>query len=77
MTLIPLTRTVMSTITAKTETVTQLKESQKLFTHPVRHVEKPTTPQRNVILEQMQPIDGLPAYKTGKTKSGIRESQSK
>ena len=42
-----------------TETVTELKESQKLFTHPVRHVEKQTTPQRNATLEPMQPIDRL------------------
>ena len=60
MTPIPLTRTVMSTTTTITETVTELKETQKLFTHPVRHVEKQTTPQRNVISEPMQPIDRLP-----------------
>ena len=47
----------MSTKTTITETVTKLKESQKLFIHPVRHVAKQTTPQRNVILEPMQPID--------------------
>ena len=57
---ITLTRTVMSTTTITTETVIKLKESQKLFTQPVRHVEKQTTPQRNVILEPMQPIDRLP-----------------
>ena len=60
MTPLPLTRIVMSTTTTITETVTELKESQKLFTHPVRQVEKQTTPQRNVILEPMQPIDRLP-----------------
>ena len=60
MTPIPLTRTVISTTTTLRETVTELKESQKLFTHPVRHVEKQTTPQRNVILEPVQPIDRLP-----------------
>ena len=56
---IPLTRTVMSTTTITTKTVIQLKESRKLFTHSVRHAEKQTTPQRNVILEPMQPIDRL------------------
>ena len=61
MTPIPLTRTVTSiTTTTTTETVTELKESQKLFTHPVRHVEKQTTPQRNATLEPLQPIDRLP-----------------
>ena len=61
MTPITLTRTVMSTTTTtKTEKATELKESQKLFIHPVRHVEKQTTPQRNVILEPMKPIDRLP-----------------
>ena len=36
----------MSTIlTTTTETVTELKESQKLFTHPVRHVARQTIPQ--------------------------------
>ena len=37
-----------------------------LFTHPVRHVEKQTTPQRNVILEPMQPIDRLPGIEDRK-----------
>ena len=50
----------MSTTTITTKSVIKLKESQKLLTHPVRHVEKQTTPQRNAILEPMQPIDRLP-----------------
>ena len=50
----------MSTTTITTKTVIELKESQKLFTHPVRLVEKQTTPQRIGILEPMQPIDRLP-----------------
>ena len=70
----PLTRTVMSTTTKATKTVIKLKESQKLFTHPVRHVEKQTTPQRNVILEPMQPIDGLPG--TEDRKERIRSQTS-
>ena len=74
---IPLTRTVMSTTTKRTKIVIKLKESQKLFTHPVRHVEKQTSPQRNVILEPIQPIDRLPAQKTGKTESGPKKSQPK
>ena len=49
----------MSTTTITTKTVIKLKESRKLFTHPVSHAEKQTTPQRNVILEPMQPIDRL------------------
>ena len=59
---IALSRTAMSTIlTTTTETVTELKESQKLFTHPVRHVARKTNPQRIVIMEPMQLIDRLPA----------------
>ena len=42
MTPIPLTRTAMSTTTiTTTKLVTEPKESRKLLTHPVRHVEKP------------------------------------
>ena len=37
---IPLTRTVMLTTITTTKTVTKLKESRKLSTHPVKHVEK-------------------------------------
>ena len=44
----------------KNKAVTELKESQKLFTHPVRHVEKQTISQRNATLERMQLIDRLP-----------------
>ena len=53
------------------------KQSLKLFTHPVRHVERQTTPQRNDTLEPMQPIDRPPAQKTGRTESGPRSSESK
>ena len=66
---IPLTWTAMSTTTiTTTKTVTEPTESQKLFTHPVRHVEKQTTPQRKVILEPMQPIDPLPGTEDQKDK---------
>ena len=66
---IPLTQTAMSTIpTTTTETVTELKESQKLFTHPVRHVVRQTIPQRDAIMEPMQPIDRLPGREDRKDK---------
>ena len=67
----PLTRTVIlttTTTTTTTKTVTESKESQKLFTHPSRHVEKPTTLQRDSILEPMQPTDRLPGTKDRKDK---------
>ena len=65
---IPLIRTVMSTTITTTKTVTKLKESQKLSTHPVRHVGKQTTPQKNATLESMQPIDRLPGIEDQKYK---------
>ena len=65
---IPLTQTAMSTTITRTKTVTEPKESRKLFTHPVRHVGKQTTPQRNVTLEPMQPIDRLPGIEDRKDK---------
>ena len=74
---IPLTRTVMSTKTTITETVTELKESQKLFTHPVRHVAKQTIPQRNVILEPMQPIDRLPGTEDRKDRTRSQKEPTK
>ena len=57
---IPLTQTATTTILTTTETVTELKESQKLFTHPVRYAVRQTIPQRDAIMEPMQPIDRLP-----------------
>ena len=57
----PLTQTATSTIlTTTTGTVIGPKESQKLFIHPVRHVLRQTIPQRDAIMEPMQPIDRLP-----------------
>ena len=47
------------TITTTIKTVTELNESQKLFTNRVRYMEKPTTSQINVTLEPLQPIDRL------------------
>ena len=51
-----------------TKTAIELKGSQKLSTHPVRHVEKQTTQQRNVTLEPIQPIDRLPGIEDRKDK---------
>ena len=61
---------IMSTIvtTTTTETLTEPKESQKLFTHPVRHVARQTIPQRTAIMEPMQPMDRLPGRKDRKDK---------
>ena len=67
----PLPPTATSTIlttTTTTETVTEPKESQKLFIHPVRHVARQTIPQRDAILEPMQPIDRLPGREDRKDK---------
>ena len=66
---IPLTPTATSTIlTTTTGTVTELKESQKLFTQPLRHVVRQTIPQRDAIIEPMQPIDHLPGREDQKDK---------
>ena len=65
---IPLTQMATSTILTTTETVTELKESQKLFTHPVKHVVRQTIPQRDAIMEPMQPIDRLPGREERKDK---------
>ena len=55
------TRTATSTIITTTrKTVTKLKESQKLFTHPVRRVGKQTTPEKKATLEPIQSIARLP-----------------
>ena len=60
----------MSTIltTTTTETVTEPKESQELFTHPVRHVARQTIPQTNVIMEPMQQKHRLPGREDRKDK---------
>ena len=56
------------TPTTLTGTVTELKQSQKLFTHPVRHVVKQTIPKRDAIVEPMQPIDRFPGREDRKDK---------
>ena len=53
--------------------MTELEESQKLFIHPVRHVGRQTTPQRNATIEPMQPIDRLPG--TEDRKGRIRSKE--
>ena len=59
----------MSTILTTTiKSVTEPKESQKLFTHPVTHVARQTIPQKNVIMEPMQLIDRLPGREDRKDK---------
>ena len=60
----PLSQTTIQTkIITKTttKTVIELKESQKLFIHPVRYVGRQTTPQRNATMEPMQQIERLPS----------------
>ena len=52
------TQTRIKTITT-TKTVTELEESQKLSTQPVRHVERQNPLQRNATMEPMQRIDRL------------------
>ena len=49
--------TIQTRTTTTTKTVTELKESHKLLVHPVRIVEKQTTPQRNATMDPMQSID--------------------
>ena len=77
--LIPLTppATSKTKIITTTRTVTEQKESQELFTHLVRHVEKQTTPQRNATLEPMQPIDRLPGTEDRKDKIKTQEEPTK
>ena len=70
--IIPLTRMATSTIvtTTTTKTVIEPKESQKLFTHPVRLVVKQTIPQKDAIVELIQPTVRLPGR--GDRKDKIR-----
>ena len=77
MTPIPLTRTVISTRITTKKTVIKLKESQKLSTHPVRHVGKQTTPQKNITLEPMQPIDRLPGIEDREDKIRYQKEPTK
>ena len=54
------TSTIITITTTATKAVTELKGSQKLFIHPVTHVAKWTTPQRDVMLEPMQQTSHFP-----------------
>ena len=59
------TSTIITTTTT-TKTIKEPRESRKLFSHPVKYVEKQTTPQRNATLEPTQPIDRLPGTEDSK-----------
>ena len=48
--------------------MTDLKQSQKLVIHPVRHVGRPTSRQRTATMEPMQTIDRLPGTEDRKNK---------
>ena len=77
-TLIPLSRAATSTtILITSKTVTEPKESQKLLTHPVRHVEKQTTPQRFATLQPMHPIDRLSGIEDRKDKIKYQREPTK
>ena len=54
-----------------------LKESQKLFIHPVKHVGRQTTPQRNATKEPMQPMDRLPSIEDRKDRIGSKKEPIK
>ena len=62
-----------TTRTVTTNIVLEQKESQKLFIHLVKRVEKQTTPQRKIIFEPMQPKDCFP--RTGGLKERIRSGK--
>ena len=51
--------------------------NRKLITHPVRHVEKQTTLQKNVTLEPMQPIDRLPGTEDRKDRIRFQKEPTK
>ena len=68
---IPLTWTVMLTTLTTTKTATKLKESQKLFIHPARHVAKRTTPKTDVMLEPMQQTGHFPGRANRKDRVDI------
>ena len=52
--------------TTTTKTVTELEGSQKLFIHPVRHVERQTTPQTKATMAPVQAIYRLPGIEDRK-----------
>ena len=55
---IPLFQSTLQTrIITTTKTVKEPRNSQNLFVHPVRHVERQTIPQENATVEPKQPIN--------------------
>ena len=60
--------------TSTTKTVTERNENRKLFIHPVRHVEKQTTPQRKTTMERMQAIDRLPGIEDRKKRTRSKKA---
>ena len=74
-----LTQPVKSTIiiTTTTKTVPEPRNRQKMFSHLVRYMGKQTTPQRNAILEPMQPIDSLPGTKDRKDRAKSQREPTK
>ena len=67
----------MLTTTTTKKTLTERTESQKLFTHPVKHVERQTTSQKIATMEPMQPIDRLPGKEDRKDRTRSKKSQPK
>ena len=55
----------------------KVEKSRKLFTHTVRRAEKQTTPQRNVSLKPMQPIDRLPGTEDRKDRIKSQKEPTK
>ena len=53
------------------------ERNPKTSTHPVRHVGKQTTPQKNATLEPMQPIDCLPGKQDRKDKIRYQRGPTK
>ena len=66
-TLTPTTK--LQTIPKQTIQISKETEGLDLSSHPVRHLVEPTTPQRNVTLEQTQQIDRLHGIDDRKVKT--------
>ena len=60
-----------------TKIVIELKVIEKLFSHPVRHIGRQTTPQRNATMEPMQPIDRLPGTEDRKDRTESKKEPIK
>ena len=57
--------------------MTELKENQKLFFQPVRHVGKQTTAKRNATMEPMQSIDRLTGTEDRKDRMRSKKEPNK